>query len=148
MTLEFTAVTLDIEADYRFDVLLYRDNRDKNTDIFFFPHHSSSALSYLLQWNYRCTLPAFWGHVCGIWPMGNQSADWHHFLLCGHHHPAADHPWLPVSVFFLFWFFWFFKARSRMCSRHIVPWWQCKIQVRIQSVWWIPCNVPLSLEFN
>ncbi len=57
----------------------------------------SPALPNMLQWNYCCTIPIGWSHVCGAGPVHCQSVSGHHLHLCGDHYAHTDYIWCQVS---------------------------------------------------
>lgn len=57
----------------------------------------SPALPDMLQWNYCCTIPIGWSHVCGGGPVHCQPVSRHHLHLCGDHYAHSDNIWCQVS---------------------------------------------------
>lgn len=57
----------------------------------------SPALPNMLQWNYCCTIPIGWSHVCGAGPEHCQPVSGHHLHLCGDHYTHTDYIWCQVS---------------------------------------------------
>lgn len=57
----------------------------------------SPALPDMLQWNYCCTIPVGWSHVCGGGPVHCQPVSGHHLHLCGDHYAHSDYIWCQVS---------------------------------------------------
>lgn len=57
----------------------------------------SPALPDMLQWNYCCTIPIGWSHVCGGGPVHCQPVSGHHLHLCGDHYTHTDYVWCQVS---------------------------------------------------
>lgn len=57
----------------------------------------SPALPDMLQWNYCCTIPIGWSHVCGGGPVHCQPVSGHHLHLCGDHYTHTDYIWCQVS---------------------------------------------------
>ncbi len=64
----------------------------------------SPALPNMLQWNYCCTIPIGWSHVCGAGPVHCQSVSGHHLHLCGDHYTHTDYIWCQVSYLCVLWY--------------------------------------------